>query len=169
MEAHHLFYEFKRIIELVAVREIERKEKDEFDRVWSNLLFEELTVLGIKKGYDIELRSALQDSNEFIHTVPLVDYSWKRRENGMLSKIELILQCEWSIKTEVILSAFEKLLVIESHQKILVCQQRTKKEADQLLTKIVSMIDVFETPQVVQNYLIAIWIDDHFEWEEIMS
>lgn len=168
MEAHHLFTEFKRIIENVAVREIERKEKDEFDRVWRNLLYEDLTVLAVTKGYEAEIRPVLTDSNEVSHTTPLTDYSWVSRQDGLLSKIELILQCEWSVKPEIILSAFEKLLVIDSHQKILVCQQRTKTDSEKLLLKIESMIDVFETPQVVQNYLIAIWIDDHFEWEEIM-
>ncbi|MGL5787151.1 MAG: hypothetical protein ACRCX4_10075 [Bacteroidales bacterium] len=169
MEAHHLFSEFKRILENVAIREIERKEKDEYDRVWNNLLFEDLSLWGISKELEVVIRPALSDISDSTHTVPPVDFMWNRRENGFLSKIELGVQCEWSANPEMILAAFEKLLVLECHHKILVCQQKRVTDMEALFSRIEVMIDVFESPQSVQNYLIAVWINDHFEWKEVMS
>lgn len=167
MEAHNLFGEFKILIEKVAIREIERKEKDEFDRVWSNLLYEDLLDLGLQKGYEVEIRPALVEEGQSMRFTPIVDLTWKRRRNDELEKIELALQCEWSKNAELIEAAFEKLVVIESHFKVIICQQLTEQTSRELIEKLESMIVAFQSQQIVQNYLIAVWVDDHFEWKEI--
>lgn len=167
MEAHNLFGEFKLLIERVAIREIERKEKDEFDRVWSNLLFEDFLDLGLKKGYEVEVRPAIVDEGQSMRLTPLVDVSWKKVRVNQLEGIELLLQCEWSKNLELIEAAFTKLIVIESHFKIMICQQLTEHDSKVLIEKLESMIVAFQSQQIVQNFLIAVWVDDHFESKEI--
>ncbi|MGL5318293.1 MAG: hypothetical protein ACRC9Q_06330, partial [Bacteroidales bacterium] len=151
------------------VREIERKEQDEFDRVWTHLLFEDLTKLGHDRGFRAEIRPSLNDCISSVHLLPLVDYSWKRFSNGQLRSVELSLQCDWSKRQEIIVAAFEKLLMVESPYKVLVCQQMKQEEAESLFSMMKEMIDAFQSSQEVQNYLIAIWVDDHFESKEFIA
>lgn len=132
---------------------------------WTKQILEKLCVLGQGKGYKVcTNQSAVPNSNfpEWLYDMTWVDY-----QDDYLLDVALVLECEWSKKEEDIYPDFEKLLLANAHNKVMIFQSGNYNIFKKIVEQFKKMILVFKAIRVNEKYLFAgfNWDNKKFEFE----
>jgi hypothetical protein len=121
--------------------------------IWTKRIKEVIGDLGMSQDFNCKVAAA--GFEEKFEPEWLYDLVWYSEDaNQRLTKLKLIVECEWETKYLSIKYDFEKLLVGKAEKFLFICQSKMQ-DIESLFEKLKTQIDVFENNKG-DRYLIAI-------------